>query len=83
MKIQDTFDLSRSEWENLIDEWVFSERDMALLKFPALQKYKSEHSTENLQKLCAEIKAFCKAVYASTGNEEERNVCLLMLTTFD
>ena len=51
--------------------------------FPALQKYKSEHNTANLQKLCAEIKAFCKAVYASTENEEERNVCLLMLTTFD
>lgn len=32
MKIQYTFDLSRSEWENLIDEWVFSERDRALLK---------------------------------------------------
>ena len=32
MKIQDTFELSRSEWENLIDEWVFSERDRALLK---------------------------------------------------
>lgn len=32
MKIQDTFDLSRSQWENLIDEWVFSERDRALLK---------------------------------------------------
>ena len=32
MKIQDTFDLSRSEWENLIDEWVFSERDRAILK---------------------------------------------------
>lgn len=32
MKIQDTFDLSRSQWESLIDEWVFSERDRALLK---------------------------------------------------
>ena len=32
MKIQDTFDLSRSQWEKLIDEWVFSERDRALLK---------------------------------------------------
>ena len=32
LKIQDTFELSRSEWENLIDEWVFSERDRALLK---------------------------------------------------
>ena len=36
MKIQDTFDLSRSEWENLIDEWVFSERDRALLKLRLL-----------------------------------------------
>ncbi len=26
------FDLSRSQWENLIDEWVFSERDRAILK---------------------------------------------------
>ena len=73
MKIQDTFDLSRSEWENLIDEWVFSERDRAL------QKYKSEHNTANLQKLCAEIKAFCKSVYASTENEEERNVYFSMV----
>lgn len=47
--------------------------------FPALQKYKTEHSTANLQKLCAEIKQFCKAVYASTENEEERNVYMLMI----
>lgn len=47
--------------------------------FPALQKYKTEHNTANLQKLCAEIKAFCKAVYASTENEEERNVYSLMV----
>lgn len=42
--------------------------------FPALQKYKSEHNTANLQKLCVEIKEFCKSVYASTENEQERNV---------
>ena len=47
--------------------------------FPALQKYKTEHSTANLQKLCAEIKQFCKAVYASTENEEERNLYMLMV----
>ena len=28
----DEYDLSRSEWANLIDEWVFSERDRAILK---------------------------------------------------
>ena len=26
------FDLSRSQWEKLIDEWIFSERDRAILK---------------------------------------------------
>lgn len=26
------YDLSRSEWENLIDQWVFKERDRAILK---------------------------------------------------
>lgn len=25
-------DLSRTEWEYLIDEWIFSERDRAILK---------------------------------------------------
>lgn len=28
----DRYDLSRSQWENLIDEWIFSERDRAILK---------------------------------------------------
>ena len=26
------YDLSRSEWENLIDEYIFRERDRAILK---------------------------------------------------
>lgn len=25
-------DLSRTEWEHLIDEWIFNERDRAILK---------------------------------------------------
>lgn len=32
MKITDTVDYSRSEWENIIDEWIFSERDRKMLK---------------------------------------------------
>lgn len=28
----ESYDLSRSEWEHLIDEWIFSERDRAMLK---------------------------------------------------
>lgn len=30
--MSDNFDLSRSEVEHLIDEWIFSERDRAILK---------------------------------------------------
>lgn len=28
----ENYDLSRSEWENLIDQWIFKERDRAILK---------------------------------------------------
>lgn len=42
--------------------------------FPALQKYKDEHNTNNLQKLMVEISEFCRSVYASTQNDAERKV---------
>lgn len=41
---------------------------------PALHKYQAEHNAENLQKLCVEVLEFCRAVYASTRNDEERKV---------
>lgn len=41
---------------------------------PALHKYQSAHNAENLQKLCVEVLEFCNAIYASTQNDEERNV---------
>ena len=47
--------------------------------FPALQKYKVEHTKTNLQKLCVEIAEFCKSVYSSTQNQEERNIYYSML----
>lgn len=47
--------------------------------FPALQKYKNEHSIANLQKLCAEIIQFCRSVYSSTKNDEERTIYRTML----
>lgn len=47
--------------------------------FPALQKYKAEHTKTNLQKLCVEIAEFCRSVYASTENQEEREVYYAML----
>ena len=30
--ITDNFNKSRSEWEKIIDEWIFKERDRAILK---------------------------------------------------
>ena len=47
--------------------------------FPALHKYKIEHNTDNLKKLCVEISDFCRAVYASTKNEQERQIFNVML----
>jgi hypothetical protein len=47
--------------------------------FPALHKYKYEHTTDNLKKLCVEISQFCRAVYASTTNEQERRIYYDML----
>lgn len=32
MKKINTIDLSRTEWENLINEWIFSERDRNIIK---------------------------------------------------
>ena len=47
--------------------------------FPALQKYKDEHNIANLQKLCVEISEFCRSVYASTRNDNERRVYYTMI----
>ena len=32
MKMPNNIDIPRSEWERLIDEWIFNERDRAILK---------------------------------------------------
>ena len=47
--------------------------------FPALRKYKDEHTTANLQKLCVEILEFCRSVYASTRSESERKIYRTMI----
>lgn len=64
------------EFEN--QKKVYSEIESI---FPALQKYKAEHTKTNLQKLCVEIAEFCKSVYASTQNQEERDVFFVCLST--
>ena len=47
--------------------------------FPALHKYKTEHNTANLQKLCVEVAQFCRAIYSSTKNDEERRIYKAMI----
>lgn len=80
-----TQDMSKedmSELSQLIEELRTSnDKDIDELTdiFPALKGYKEQHSLINLQKLCVEIADFCRAVYASTQNDAEREVYRNML----
>jgi DNA-directed RNA polymerase specialized sigma subunit len=58
LKKLNTIDLSRTEWENLIDEWIFNERDRQILKRRLLdgltfEQLASEfnYSTQNIQRI--------------------------------
>jgi DNA-directed RNA polymerase sigma subunit (sigma70/sigma32) len=51
-------DIPRSEWERLIDEWIFNERDRAILKRRLLDGKTFEQlaeefdlSTQNIQRI--------------------------------
>lgn len=65
--------------ENITLTQAEQEYKEAMDIFPALHKYQTEHSLVNLQKLCVEIAEFCRAVYASTQNENERDTYFGML----
>lgn len=60
--------------DNVTPMQLTTEYREAIDIFPALHKYKTEHSAENLKKLCVEISQFCNAVHASTQNEAERAI---------
>ena len=58
MKKLISIDLSRTEWENLIDEWIFNERDRQILKRRLLDGLTFEqlanefnYSTQNIQRI--------------------------------
>lgn len=58
MKKLNTIDLSRTEWEALIDEWIFNERDRQILKRRLLDGLTFEqlanefnYSTQNIQRI--------------------------------
>lgn len=65
--------------ENITLTQAEQEYKEAMDIFPALHKYQTEHNLVNLQKLCVEIAEFCRAVYASTQNENERDIYYGML----
>ena len=60
--------------ENVKPAQITREYKEAIDIFPALHKYKQDHTPENLQKLCVEISEFCRAVYSSTQNDAERKI---------
>lgn len=65
--------------DNVTPNQLTEEYKWAIDTFPALHKYKNEHNVANLQKLCVEISDFCRSVYASTTNEQERKIYFDML----
>ena len=58
------FDKSRSEWERLIDEWIFSERDRKILKRRLLDGITHEKIAEEVDMSVLQIK---RIVYKGTG----------------
>ena len=60
--------------DNVTPMQLTDEYKEAIDIIPALHKYKVTHNITNLQKLCVEITSFCRAIYASTENEQERKI---------
>ena len=60
-------------------EQIKNEYSEIVSLFPALHKYKIQHNTDNLKKLCVEIADFCRAVYSSTQNQQERDIYFAIL----
>ena len=42
--------------------------------FPALQLYRQEHNQANFQNLCVQTMEFCREIYSTTQNEQERDI---------
>lgn len=53
-------DLPRSAWERLIDEWIFSERDRALLKRRLLDGITFERLADEFDLSPRQVKAIVK-----------------------
>lgn len=63
--MKETLDLSRSEWEHLIDEWIFNERDRRLIKRRLLDGICYEQLAEEFYLSVVQTKAIaskCKKI---------------------
>lgn len=49
MKIPNNIDVPRSEWEKLIDEWVFNEQHREMLKLNLLDGWTYERLSEKFE----------------------------------
>jgi hypothetical protein len=65
--------------DKVTPEQLKEEYEWVIDTFPALHKYKTEHNTDNLQKLCVEVSEFCRAIYASTQNRNEKEIFKKMI----
>jgi DNA-directed RNA polymerase sigma subunit (sigma70/sigma32) len=54
------FDISRSEWERLINEWIFNERDRKILKRRLLDGITHEKIAEEFDMSDRQIRAIVK-----------------------
>ena len=52
----DQYNFSRSEWENLIDEWIFRERDRNILKRRLLDGVKYEDLADEFDMSVRQVK---------------------------
>lgn len=60
MKITDNFDLCRSEWECLIDEWIFNEKHRKIIKRRLLDGLVYEKLAEEFDVSCNTVKRIVK-----------------------
>lgn len=49
MKIPNNIDIPRSEWEKLIDEWIFNDQHRKMLKLNLLDGWTYEHISEEFE----------------------------------
>ena len=60
--------------DNVTPTQLTKEYEEVVSIIPSLHKYKANHNITNLKKLCVEIVDFCRAIYSSTENEQERQI---------